>query len=331
MSLCVAWLREVDGIQELVFATDSCLSAGERWHSGVKLFELPRKDCLISFAGDTKRTYTLILNLISSIKFDEYLSSPSTDITEILEYLTNLFTNLSNSITNYGTQSFDNAVGDFEFLFGGWSWKENKFKLWKLEYKHDLHAVGHDEVTGDTKLFSFIGDEIETAEDLLREEIRQIGREFSREFDMEPFNVLVRMIRKEEFDYIDGAVQIAKIYPPGNTEFFGVIWPAENGKKTFLGKDVTYQNNPKVRYLDPDTGTILGNTLPEKMENILEELFGVNTSFIEDCYSGKNSILKERISSRELVMLKQIFEELAYQNFLKENEDVEIIEGAVDE
>ncbi len=30
------------------------MSGGERWHSGVKLFELPRKDCLICFAGATK-------------------------------------------------------------------------------------------------------------------------------------------------------------------------------------------------------------------------------------------------------------------------------------
>ena len=64
MTLCVAWIREVNNEKELIFATDSCLSGGERWHSGVKLFELPREDCLICFAGETKRTYPLILNLI---------------------------------------------------------------------------------------------------------------------------------------------------------------------------------------------------------------------------------------------------------------------------
>ncbi|MDJ0590750.1 MAG: hypothetical protein QNJ72_12240 [Pleurocapsa sp. MO_226.B13] len=69
MTLCVAWLREVNGDKELIFATDSCLSGGERWHSGVKLFELPRQDCLICFAGETNRTYPLILNLISSRRF----------------------------------------------------------------------------------------------------------------------------------------------------------------------------------------------------------------------------------------------------------------------
>lgn len=98
MTLCTAYIRQVGDTEELVFATDCCLSGGERWHSGVKLFELPRKDCLICFAGETARTYPLILNLISSIKFDEDLSNPSTDIHDILEYVVQLFTNLCNSI-----------------------------------------------------------------------------------------------------------------------------------------------------------------------------------------------------------------------------------------
>lgn len=307
----------------MIFATDSCLSAGERWHYGVKLFELPRKDCLISFAGDTKRTYTLILNLISSIKFDKHLSSPSTDIEEILEYLSNLFTDLSNSITSYGTQSFDDAVGNFEFLFGGWSWKQNRFRLWKLEYKHDLHAVGHDEITQDTKLFAFIGDEIEVAEDLLKTEIRNLGREFSREFDMEPLKVLVEMIRKEEYDYIDGAIQFAKIYPPGETEFFGVVWPSIDGKKTFLGKDVTYKNNPHVRYIDPDTGIVLNETIPQKLSELPSSVNSFDMTFIEKCYIGDNLKLKEGVSIREQSMLKQIFEEMLYRKFLEENNGVD--------
>ena len=125
MTLCVAWVRDINSTKELIFATDSCLSGGERWHSGVKLFELPRKDCLICFAGDTNRAYPLILNLISSIKFDHHLSNAHTDIKEVLEYLTNLFTNLCNTISDYGSRNFEEALGDFKFLFGGWSWKEN--------------------------------------------------------------------------------------------------------------------------------------------------------------------------------------------------------------
>ena len=174
MTLCVSWIRKVNNNEELIFATDSCLSGGERWHSGVKLFELPRKDCLICFAGETNRTYPLILNLISSIKFDEHLLSTNTDTVEVLEYLSTLFTSLCNSITGYAPQTFEEALGEFEFLFGGWSWKQSRFKLWKLKYKFETSAFVHDEVDDNEMFFEFIGDETDKAEELYRKKLKTI-------------------------------------------------------------------------------------------------------------------------------------------------------------
>jgi hypothetical protein len=317
MTLCVAWLREVGEDQELVFATDSCLSGGERWHSGVKLFELPRQDCLICFAGETNRTYPLILNLISSIKFDEHLSNSNTDITEVLDYLSNLFTTLCNSITNYQPQSFKDALGDFQFLFGGWSWKKNGFRLWKLEYKHETKAFGHDEVESENMFFSFIGDELDTARELLEEETPRLVRRF----DMEPFKVLIRMIRNTTFTSIDGAIQIAKIYPPGATEFFGVYWPSvEGGKKSFLGKDLNAENNPAVKFIDPDTGEILDEDIPEKLLNIKQEIYGDNTEFLLKCYSSGK--LKDGLTRREKQIIKLILTQVAYNQFIEQQSEI---------
>jgi hypothetical protein len=315
MTLCISWIRKVNKTEELIFATDSCLSGGERWHSGVKLFELPRKDCLICFAGETNRTYPLILNLISSIKFDEHLSSTNTDITEVLDYLTILFTSLCNSITGFAPQTFAEALGEFEFLFGGWSWKQGKFKLWKLKYKFETSAFVHDEVNDDEMFFEFIGDETDKAEELLQEEIKNNGKIFARNFDMEPFKVLLSMIREDQYTTIDGAIQIAKIHPPGTTEFYGVLWPSIDGKKTFLGKDVTYENNPAVNFIDPDTATIIGEELPEKLGNINEAVYGINTDFVKKCYPQGE--LKADLSKRENHLLKSIFNDIAYSRFLE--------------
>lgn len=325
MTLCVSWIRKVNKAEELIFATDSCLSGGERWHSGVKLFELPRKDCLICFAGETNRTYPLILNLISSIKFDEHLSSNNTDITEVLDYLTTLFTSLCNSITGYGTQRFEEVLGEFDFLFGGWSWKQGKFKLWKLKYKFETSAFVHDEVDDNEMFFEFIGDETDKAEELLQEEIKNNGKIFARNFDMEPFKVLLSMIRDDQYTTIDGAIQIAKIHPPGTTEFLGVLWPSIDGKKTFLGKDVSYENNPAVNFIDPDTATIVGEELPEKLSNIDEAIYGINTEFIKKCYP--NGELKPELSKRENHLLKSIFNDIAYSRFLEsERSQIESIQ-----
>ncbi len=320
MTLCVSWIRKVNNSEELIFATDSCLSGGERWHSGVKLFELPRKDCLISFAGETNRTYPLILNLISSIKFDEHLSSTNTDLTEVLDYLSNLFTTLCNSITDYGTQNFKDVLGEFEFLFGGWSWKQNKFKLWKLKYKFETEAFLHDEINEEGMFFAFIGDELEKSEEKLTEEIKNNGKILSRNFDMEPFKVLLTMIRDEKFTTIDGAIQLAKIHPPGKTEFFGVY---HRGKKTFLGKDVSFENNPAVKFIDPETAAISGEELPEKLNSIDEETYGLNTDFVNKCYPEGH--LKENLTKRENHILKTIFNDIAYSRFL-ESEKAEILD-----
>jgi len=100
MTLCVAWIRQVNDMEELVFATDSTLTGGEKWDHGIKLFELPRKDCLLSFAGSTARAYPLILNLVSSISFDKQLDSPATHIEEVLKHIADLFTDLIQKIVN---------------------------------------------------------------------------------------------------------------------------------------------------------------------------------------------------------------------------------------
>jgi len=323
MTLCVSWIRKVNGKEELIFATDSCLSGGERWHSGVKLFELPRKDCLISFAGETNRTYPLILNLISSIKFDEHLSNSNTDINEVLDYLVNLFTTLYNSIDYNGTAPDE---VDFKFLFGGYSWKESKFNLWEITFIEESKIFVHNEIDETTMFFGFIGDEVEKAEELLDEEKRNSGKRFSNNFDMEPFKVLLKMIRDKEYDTIDGAIQIAKIHPPGTTEFLGVYWPSIKGNKTFLGKDVSLDNNPNVSFIDPDTASIVGEELPEKLSEIDADIYGINIKFVEDCYPSEDGIinrcLKSDLTKREKSRLKTIFNDIAYARFI-ENEQEE--------
>ena len=315
MTLCVAWLREVNQEQELIFATDSCLSGGERWHSGVKLFELSRKDCLICFAGDTNRTYPLILNLITSIKFDEHLSNSHTDIAEVLDYLTNLFTTLCHSITDYGTREFESMLGDFQFLFGGWSWKANAFRLWKLEYNHEAKAFLHDATNSSGMLYTFIGDELEKAEQSLNNELIKCKKVTSRSFDMEPFKVLIEMIRDASYSSIDGAVQLAKIHPPGATEFLGVYWPSISGKKTFLGKDVSTENNPAVKFVDPDTGEILEDALPEILLSIEKNVYGDNTDFLNKCYPDGR--LKKGLGRRDKALIRAIIGQVAYIEFMK--------------
>lgn len=323
MTLAMGWLRRYkeknETKEELVFATDSCLSAGERWKSGVKLFDLPRNDCLICFAGDTSRTYPLILNLINAIKYDQKLSDPSIDISDLIIYITTLFTELCHSIDISGSSAtFEQLLGEFNFLFGGWSWKKNKFILSKIEYNHSLKSFVAD--TQDNERISIlIGDNLDEANKKLTDKLIENNSIISGNFDIEHLQVLLDMIKEAKFDSIDGSIQFAKIYPPGNKEFFGVMWPNEKGKKTFLGKDVNKDNNPNIRYIDPENGIILGNDLPKYLNIDDSKLFAEDEEFILYCYSKNKYELKDDLTELDKQKLLTILKEIAYKKYIETN------------
>lgn len=331
MTLCIAWIRQEKGNQELVFATDSCLGGGERWENGVKLFELPRRDCLICFSGYTLRTYPMILSLMNAIRYDKHAANPSFDVNDFMVYITSLFTEIIKQIKVDGRNvTYEEVLKEdpnFDFLFGGWSWKENKFKIWRIEYSYDAH--GFIPVTDyDNLVFTMVGDELDAARGMLESEIMGNKAVLRGSLDMEPLKVLVQIIRntQAQFDTISGPVQLAKIYPPGQTEFFGVYHPsAVNGKRTFLGRDVSQTNNPAVRFIDPDTGSITELQVPESIGEIDLEAFGADSDFVAYCYpEGK---LKGNLSEKEKELFKSILKENSYKWWLQELEAAEAIKA----
>ncbi len=317
MTLCAAWVRETEDSKELIFATDSCLGGGERWDSGIKLFELPRKDCVICFSGYTLRTYPLILSLINSLRYDKYASNTNYDISELVHYITDVFTDLIKQIKLSGSQTLHSVLkGDpaFEFIFGGWSWKSGDFKLWRLHYSYDANGfIAKTDYSG--LIFMWTGDEIEEATKRLADEISNAGKILSGRLDMEPLSVLVKIIREPSFDTISGPIQLTKIYPPGRIESFGMYYPSIEGYKTFMGRNVSKTNNPAVRFIDPDTGSIVDNTIPIELPDVELDDLGVELEYVKDYYP--NGKLKADISEKEKDLLVSIFKEKAYKRFLQ--------------
>ncbi len=325
MTLCAAWIRQSEN-EELVFATDSCLTCGEKWNSGIKLFELPRKDCLLCFAGSTMRAYPLILNLISSIKFDGRLLNPNNDIKEVLEYLQDLFTKLCATIQPVEREDIHQLRAEAEFLFGGWDWKEKNFCIWKLYYSKDakgfVYNALHDK--NSKRVNVFIGDELKEAKKLYKnefisEESEEDADKFDKPLDMEPLKVLAKMSRDKKFHSIDGPLQVAKVYASGITEFFGVMWPNSNGKPTFLGQELSPFNKPPIRFIDPDTANIIEEPIPTSLNEISKEIYGSEMDFVQECYD-ENRQLKSDLNSKSRQRLLSIFKDVAYKQFLNNEE-----------
>lgn len=334
MTLVVGWIRNIKQPEELVFATDSTLTGGEQWDHGVKLFELPRKDCLICFAGSTRRAYPLVLNLISSMRFDPKLQNQHTDIGEVAHYLADLFTDLirkvkseiqGENIHQLRKDAYEEGVPGIRFMFGGWSWKEGRFRIWKLSYSEDIEGFIAKEETGNARKAKhcyFLGDPADRIERIANERYRKELEDndaFDDNLDMEPLKALISISRDGAIREVNGAIQIGKVYRSGTTEFFGIMWPSTNGTPHFLGREFTEHNKPKMRYFDPDTLEIIEKHLPKRLDEQMSLEEHPDYRFITECYPEGQ--LKSDLGEFEKEKLIKIFREYSYDYFLNHAEN----------
>lgn len=324
MTLCAAWIRQLNNVEELVFATDSALTGGEKWDNGIKLFELPRKDCLLCFTGSTGRAYPLILNLVSAIRFNKRLESPATGIAEILYYVSELFTSLIKTIVSeVQGEDIHTLRAEARFLFGGWCWQTNRFRIWKLYYAKDAEGFLFEELTNDenkTSFCAFMGEakgrDIEQeAKKNFQEYLVEEDKIFSK-LDMEPLRILGKVAQDKAIREVGGSLQIAKVYRSGRSEFFGIFWPSSDGKPCFQGREYNTFTKPPVRYYNPDTLEVFELELPDKLNVISEEMFGVDAGFLQDCYPEGR--LKEALSDSDRHKVKTLLSGYAYSKYLND-------------
>lgn len=332
MTLCTAYIRQASDTEELVFATDSCLTGGDKWKHGIKLFELPRKDCLLCFTGSTFRAYPLVLNLISSIHLNDYLNSPRSSIDDIVYYLSDLFTDLvSKIISEIRDEDIHELRAEARFLFGGWDWKKNLFRVWKLYYKKDIEGFIFDELTANftkNRFYTFLGEATGTDieedaknayKDLIYKEDKQ-----DDPLDMEPLKVLKDISLNKSIREVDGSLQIAKVYKSNRTEFFGIYWESSKGKPCFQGREYNEMNKPLVRYFDPDTFELIESDLPNRLTQIPEEIYGEYYDFVKESFD-ESGYMKSNLQEKDKHALRLIFKDIAYRQFLQMQEKQEEI------
>ncbi len=332
MTLCTAFIRQTNEIEELVFATDSCLTGGEKWKHGIKLFELPRKDCLLCFAGSTIRAYPLVLNMVSSIHLDKFLESPSAQLQDVLGYISELFTDLVKKIiSEVQGEDIHELRSGAKFLFGGWDWSKNSFRVWKIYYSPQVEGFLFDELTNDdtkTRFYTFLGDPEPDIEQEAKNRFKRIlldEDKIDSKLDMEPLKVLSSISLDRAIREVDGSLQIAKIYKSNRTEFFGIYWESSHGNPCFQGREYNEINKPLVKYFDPDTFEIFESELPNRLNNISEELYGDDYEFVLDCYD-EDGRLKETITEKVKHKLRLIFKDVAYRQFILAQEEEQIVE-----
>jgi hypothetical protein len=266
MTLAVAWERETIDGSELVFAADSRVRQGGVWDTCPKVFRLPRTDAMIAFAGETLWTYPIILQIIATMDAFE----PSRNRRYPLRSARGHALRSIDAMMQEGdavTEDYHEI--DFEFLFGGWSWQDQKFLLWRLYWSRSERRMRHESVEfGALGLVRFIGtrdrkhkaredkdptmEVVGAAKERLSRKLRQRNGELGRPLDLEPWEVLVEMLRADKYPTLGGPPQMAKVYRYMDSRILAVQWPDANGSPTLGGRRLIGNERTDAQFVDPD-------------------------------------------------------------------------------
>lgn len=267
MTLSVAWVRTVNRVSELVFASDSRLSGGQRWDGCPKIVALPRSDCMISFAGETDYAYPLMLQMINGINFHPPSRERRTDIATARHIALDVFNQMRSAVHGeYADFPRDPGV---RFIFGGFSWADQAFRIWTLHYDEGIDrftfrpAMPWRGQRGKSmKVVAWIGDDdaVRAAKFMLTETLRDREKLSTGGLDMEPFEVLRDIIRSREFRTVGGAPQVAKVYRSLRTQYFGVRWPDAEGAVHAAGRPQHAYETFALPEILPDSPAIHSRT-----------------------------------------------------------------------
>ena len=277
MTISVAWLRKVHNCEELVFVSDSRLCGGHRWDECPKIVELPGKTSALAFAGDTEFAYPMMFQLNHAMSGYRRIENRAMDVKDINGHLLNHANHLISSVYDLADPNYS---PDIEFIYGGYSWVEKRFRIWRYYYdstakkmakKRNSPRILHNI---DSKIV-IIGDQREPFKKELRSFLKEkYGEDVENisglMLDMEPFEVLCRLLKStDRTKTIGGAPQMIKVYQYMNSCPVGVYWPKKEDdiyrNRTLLGRAMFNYEDTSYWFIDPET--LITSPCPKKMGN----------------------------------------------------------------
>ena len=263
MTLAVAWERVTPTGSELLFASDSRLRSGGAWDAGPKIFRLPRTDALLAFAGETLWAYPIVLQTIATMDANDSSRNRYYDLPAARSLAMRSMDAMMRSGDAMTTMAHDIEL---EFLFGGWSWRDQEFLLWRIHWSRGERQMKHDPVKpsrlgkvrfigtrnrdGGDRTLEVVGDAKSQLSVLLREKHGVLRR--ATKLDMEPWEVLINFLRSGRYGTVGGAPQLAKVYRYMDTRTFAVRWPDASSGLTLMGRGLLEDERTDAPVIDPD-------------------------------------------------------------------------------
>ena len=261
MTIAAAWVRKINNCEEMVFISDSRLCGGHRWDECPKLTTLPGNTGVLGFAGDTDYAYPMMMQIKQAMAGYTRIESRAMDITDINGHIIKHVNHLMSSVYDMADPNY---IPDNEFIFGGYSWVEKKFKLWRYYYQRNRSFAkdgkAHRIMSNVYGNFVAIGDQRENYKRYLRRLLKEkhgenINKKNYIDLDMEPFEALCKMLKKAKVDdTIGGAPQMIKTYQYMNCRPVGVYWPEKVdtfSNRTLLGRKMFDYEDTRYWFIDP--------------------------------------------------------------------------------
>jgi hypothetical protein len=292
MTISIAWTRKEHDVEQLVFVSDSRISAGEKFDACPKILALPRGDCGISYAGTSGDALSMMLQLSLAIGSYPAAMRRTLEISALRTHAVKIFNEMLSEIKLEEIKGNPSEKRtDAQFLFGGYSWRTKGFELSSIRYSPaqnefaahhsmnlsvDLRTQTISTKTNLTKnhrllgQIAFVGDQAKSATRLVIEKLNRKlkdGQDLTR-LHMEPFEAVRDLLRNRRWrdlpdrDSIGGAPQMMKIFQYSQSASFAIFWPDSKGKRRpyLHGRPCLDYENLNIMCLDPDTfkGVYLG-------------------------------------------------------------------------
>lgn len=247
MSLCIGWIRKTGVAEEVVLASDSCFSGGQRFMAAPKLFTMNRGDFAIACAGSTTYSFSVIEHVRQALDCNGPISRRAYDLTEIIHHIVDI----TNETLLHEKEQIQFCDTDFSMIIGGYSWKRKKAILQIIEYApRKKMYYSHVVKTIKKSPVAVIGDRdaVMPARYAIFNRLEADEVKDGEPFDMQPLAVLMDFIKNPAYTTIDGVPQILKVYPFMNTMPIGVTCGNDSPVYFFGRKLLEYETFPYQIY-----------------------------------------------------------------------------------
>lgn len=221
MTIAFTYIRNHVNPPELIIASDSRLSGGERWDSCRKIYPLRRGDSAIVFTGEIERFFPIISQVMSFCDGHKKNYSRAEPLPDLFNKILLLANYLVKQISDL-PKGLKFPTGNCTILLCGWNWSPKKGDsdcfIKEMKYHPRLGT------------FVPMRKKFDQKNDYKKHKIIVIGdcvprfwSEYSQRasllnvLDMEPLDIFQKIIDLPDMDTIGGVVQAVKIYKHLNT------------------------------------------------------------------------------------------------------------------